>query len=397
MTYASTRCSRRPGRRLGIVLAGFALVLAAAAGGAGAVAHPRAMSTTMSPNPGPINYLRGVTAISPDDVWAVGMTQDRASRSMTLHWDGSAWTHVASPSPGTTSTYLSDVSAAATDDVWAIGDSLSPGTPWRSFAIHWDGADWTRFSTPNPSARQTHLSAVSTASPSDAWAVGYYIPNGGSTEAAKTLVLHWDGVSWSRVPSQNGGLGWNALNDVAAITPTDLVAAGWFGWSGTSRVLALDGPSWTRAFPPTAGLGSVEAIGASSTSDVWFVGDDLDQELMIHWDGTSWSRSEPSPDLSRPELYGVAATSPDDAWAVGVVQEFGPTRTLLQHWDGTEWTRIASPNPGGLGDSNLWDVTATSASDAWAVGDYLRIAADGSNHGWRTLILHWDGASWTRM
>jgi hypothetical protein len=352
MTNASTTWSRR----LGIVLAGFALVLSAAAGGAGAVAHPRAMSTATSPNPGSINYLRGVTAVSPDDAWAVGITEGRTGipRSMTLHWNGTAWSRVASPNAGTSTTYLTDVSAAATDDVWAVG-WYTPDRRTRSFAIHWDGADWTRFPTPDPSPSRTTLSAVSTVSATDAWAVGSYNPSGPSIWA-KTLVLHWDGVSWSRVPSQNSGPRRSYLEDVAAITPTDLVAVGNFisDEEPRTRVLALDGPAWTRMYPPTGITGALSAIGASSTSDVWFAGYDLDRELLVHWNGSSWSRSEPLPDLSRPQLSGIAATSPANALAVGRV-ESGPTRTLLLHWNGTAWSRVASPSPGGLDDSNLWD------------------------------------------
>ena len=36
----------------------------------------------------------------------------------------------------------------------------------------------------------------------------------------------------------------------------------------------------------------------------------------------------------------------------------------------TTWARQASPNP-GHGDNNLYGVTATSASNAWAVGEFF--------------------------
>jgi hypothetical protein len=48
-------------------------------------------------------------------------------------------------------------------------------------------------------------------------------------------------------------------------------------------------------------------------------------------------------------LYGVSADSATDAWAVG---DYGnPTtragETLVLHWNGTSWSKVASPNPGG--------------------------------------------------
>ena len=44
-------------------------------------------------------------------------------------------------------------------------------------------------------------------------------------------------------------------------------------------------------------------------------------------------------------------------------------RTLILHWNGKSWTQVPSPNPGGPSHGNLlFGVTATSARNAWAVG-----------------------------
>ena len=37
------------------------------------------------------------------------------------------------------------------------------------------------------------------------------------------------------------------------------------------------------------------------------------------------------------ELYGVAATSPRDAWAVGSYNTFPITGSLIEHWNGQAW------------------------------------------------------------
>jgi hypothetical protein len=57
---------------------------------------------------------------------------------------------------------------------------------------------------------------------------------------------------------------------------------------------------------------------------------------------------------------------------------------MIDHFDGTNWTASSAPSPGFYNDLNA--VSATSASDAWAVGTYITTSA--SRH---TLILHWDG------
>src|SRR6266581_3631020 len=47
-------------------------------------------------------------------------------------------------------------------------------------------------------------------------------------------------------------------------------------------------------------------------------------------------------------LSGVAASRPDDAWAIGSFNADG-SRALLEHWDGTAWSIVDLPNFGGTG------------------------------------------------
>jgi hypothetical protein len=79
----------------------------------------------------------------------------------------------------------------------------------------------------------------------------------------------------------------------------------------------------------------------------------------------------------------VVAVSARDAWAVGYYGNAG--KTLIVHWNGTSWTRVPSRTPrfGGLG-SNLSAMAATSAHRAWAVG------ATGT---YQYLIERWTGAA----
>ena len=98
----------------------------------------------------------------------------------------------------------------------------------------------------------------------------------------------------------------------------------------------------------------------------------------------------PSPLENR--LFGVAATSASNAWAVGYEREGSKYQTLIEHWNGSSWQRVPSPNPAGTEHLNqLTDVAAVSASDAWAVGQYFT----GTRH--HSLILHWNGSSWRQV
>src|SRR5690242_16534021 len=63
----------------------------------------------------------------------------------------------------------------------------------------------------------------------------------------------------------------------------------------------------------------------------------------------SWSTiSSPNPGVGNESLYGIAAVSANDVWAVGNTQNngVGNPQTLIEHWDGTSWSVVPSPNPG---------------------------------------------------
>ena len=73
------------------------------------------------------------------------------------------------------------------------------------------------------------------------------------------------------------------------------------------------------------------------------------------------------------------------------------SKTLhIEHYDGTEWSVVPSPNvgPNSQYQSNkLYGITAAvSPTDIWAFGSYF--AASG-NEIQMTLLLHWDGTSWS--
>jgi hypothetical protein len=117
-----------------------------------------------------------------------------------------------------------------------------------------------------------------------------------------------------------------------------------------------------------------------------------EKPLILHWNGTTWKQvASPGPGDSG-FLNGVGATSAANAWAVGTYDDGTADQTLTLRWNGTAWKQVASPNPAGPAHINvLWGVTATSASNAWAVGDYDNGSAQ------NTLILQWNGTTWAQV
>jgi len=329
----------------------------------------------LSPNG---HYLRGVAAIAPDDVWAVGYyyDSDAAARTLTFHWDGIQWSAIPSPNIGSEN-FLYGISALASDDVWAVGYYCCDNQGLqRTLVLHWDGTLWSALSAPNAGNDNNVLNAVSAVSPGDVWAVGYYYVFG----IARTLALHWDGSQWRLVPSPNVGTGTNKLQGVVATSASSIWAVGYYCCDGKRwRALTLlwDGSQWSVVASPDTGSDQtyLYAVTAASGSDVWAVGFQLMgmwQTLIMHWDGQAWSVvSSPNPGTQNNHLYGVDAASANDVWAVGYFSgSSGYRSSLIAHWDGTEWRVVPSPDIEPY-SNELYGVSVISSSDAWATGYFI--------------------------
>jgi hypothetical protein len=91
----------------------------------------------------------------------------------------------------------------------------------------------------------------------------------------------------------------------------------------------------------------------------------------------------------------VTARTSTDAWAVGNDQnKTGSLNTLILHWDGTRWSRVSSPNTTSA-FNYIFQASADTAKDAWAVGYYCvqHCKKEEIDH---SLTLHWNGATWSR-
>jgi hypothetical protein len=151
-----------------------------------------------SPNPGAFgNGLGGVTAITSTNVWAVGLDYTTRFGFQTLaeHWDGKKWRVVQTPNFGPYPDELRSVSAVSANDVWAVGYRyIAPGNISLTLAEHWDGTQWNFVATPSPTGDDI-LQGVVALSAQDVWAVGGY------SSAGQNLVEQWNGTSWNTVPS----------------------------------------------------------------------------------------------------------------------------------------------------------------------------------------------------
>jgi hypothetical protein len=120
---------------------------------------------------------------------------------------------------------------------------------------------------------------------------------------------------------------------------------------------------------------SLEGVAATDPNNAWAVGHRSAKSvhsLVDRWDGEAWSEVR-TPDAGG--LVAVTATAPTNVWAIG-------SRGAL-HWNGMRWARIAIPNFGLNGPQNA---VSTSPRDLWIVG------TDAND---RTFVAHWNGRRWS--
>ena len=210
----------------------------------------------------------------------------RATSSAVLtlieHWNGVAWSVVSSPNANNTGNVLTSVTANSPTDIWAVGTLTAPGIEVRTLALHFNGSTWSVVPTPNPvhggNLTQNVLTSVVAVAPNDVTAVGFTSAN--LTEL--TMVQHWDGVSWKVVPSPNMSTtagSFNTLRGVTAVNKGDLYAVGFFANSTTRGqqvrlLLHFNGTAWSIISSP--GKATAQQLNGAfarpGAGDVWVAG-----------------------------------------------------------------------------------------------------------------------------
>jgi hypothetical protein len=309
-----------------------------------------------SANPEVISFFNGVTAISPQNMWAVGGHNDFLNtHHLTLAEQsrGGRWRTARTVNVSSTENELFSTSAISASDIWAVGIDQSGNTPGQTLIENWNGSGWQVIPSPNVNGVENVLVSVSASSANDVWAVGYTEQN---LSNYQTLTEHWDGSAWSIVPSPNVG-----------------------------------------------SIGSVfSAVVALAPNNAWAVGDDTlnfasSQTLVEHWDGTQWSVvTSPSIASQENQLSSISALSANDIWAAGSATNntTGGVQTLIEQWNGSTWSIIPSPNPSGSQPSvdGLQGIAAVSATDVWAVG-----YSENASGTLQTLSEQWNGTQWSTV
>jgi hypothetical protein len=223
--------------------------------------------------------LSAVSAVSATDIWAVG-SQNASNDDvapLTENFNGTSWSVVAAPTPaGASSAEFTGVSAVSSNNVWAVGFSISVanGTSVDTPLVeHFNGTSWSIQTTP---ATAGSLKAVTAISPTDVWAVG----GTGSAD----LVENFNGTSWRVVQVPSPGTSDPSLGGISAVSSTDIFAIGGIGKGNFPQVLQFNGTTWTSLPNLPTGI-AVTAVDAISATDVWTVGGGS----IWNFNGTNWT------------------------------------------------------------------------------------------------------------
>ncbi len=358
---------------LALAMSGALLMMMTSAGATVALDQTAAWGQVPSADRGTKqNELAGLAVVGGDDIWAVGRYNSGRFPTVTgrdtlaLHWDGAAWVVVRTPNPtwaGADFFTLEDAAAVSSTEVWSVGYAEDFASLKSTTLVErWTGSAWTIVPSPNPGGANlpNELFAVAPAASNDVWAVGEAgYPQG-------SLILRWNGSRWR--PVRNGCRA--PLNGVDVVSPTDVWAV------GSATTCHFDGSTWSvipspQPRPQYNEIAYVlEDVSAVGPDDVWASGYRVieqgeyldDVSIVEHWDGTSWTLTTA---VAGQSLNGVEALAGDDVWAVGT----DGTQGLVVHFDGIGWNVVPSPTPGNSG--SLADVEPESTEHLWAAGTAL--------------------------
>jgi hypothetical protein len=269
--------------------------------------------------------LTGISMVSASEGWAVGRGFEvgKPDSVLLLHYDGHTWKQV----PGPQRADAEQVQMLSASEGWAVGDGS---------ILHYDGRTWRRQALPTSlglsAAKTIYVSDISMLSPAEGWAVGTLQVNGnGDTSKANPpssgVILHYIGGYWTvQKIIQRAGL------------------------AGVSMLSAADG--WVSGSISEANIPGYTA------------------PLLLHYSGGQWAQAPQPLNLGSYLITGsfgpISMVSSTDGWVTSF--DSGLLHSILLHYDGTAWSKVELPNIQNIIEYSLNNLAMLSANEGWAVG-----------------------------
>ena len=123
-------------------------------------AHWNGTNWSIVPTPSPMdgssptNQLTGVSAVASNNVWASGyednVNDQNFRKPYLLHWNGTAWSLVFPPNAGTEGTLLRGIVALSANDIWTVGQTQENDGSILSLTEQFNGTAWSPLPSPDP-------------------------------------------------------------------------------------------------------------------------------------------------------------------------------------------------------------------------------------------------------
>ena len=290
------------------------------------------------------------------------------------------WHALAVPSSVRMPAALNAVSASGMLNAWAVGaeneTSLNVGVP---LILHWNGVSWSKVTVRSLTGPGSLLS-VSAPSRLNVWILG--------KDAAGTFLLHWNGATWRRIRFPGEGV--DRVTSVAALANGQAWLAGSQPTGGGGSGVLVErwnGLAWQKVPTGISGDYILNSIHVSGSGDVWTAGSGTAGSIVAHWNTRTWT-AMPVPKLTNTDdVLGVSAT---DIWAVGGIinGQFGIYAAFIAHWNGRAWSLLKMPS-GVLSQDH--SISPNAAGQPQWVG-----AEAGLNPS-STLYAYFNGKTWSAV
>lgn len=350
-----------------------------------------------------------------------GLVSQTSSEPLIEHWDGHTWQIVASPT-GTSSggipdgtNQLTSISAISANDIWAMGTQMieipvqatppgpgvitgpvqttpgsgSPGVFLTSMGEagplveHWDGTSWTEKQLPK-SMQQQNLSSgdVQALTANDVWSfeeIWNPVDFGPITATIGKQVI----VSGTPVTGSAWATITNGTTGSFTLAPPSI----------SSQILHWDGQNWNKMqLPPDPSKSlSLNGMTVIADNDIWAFGSELvnasgtpvakpttipsepgqykSRAVIYHWDGSAWNQVANALGTDESDLASMSVIAPDNLWLLGST---GKKQPLLEHWDGKTWKVVTSQSP-AYGSATQ---VVIKGQRAWALVDQYQKPSD---------------------
>jgi len=353
---------------------------------------------TLPPVTADLAGLFAIACTSASDCSAVGGTLSIQSGQpvaapLREHWNGSSWS-IASGPAATPLSEVDDVACTSATACFAVGPS--------ALVEQWNGTTWS-LSPLDAHSSQSQLVDIACGDGAHCVGVGLYSNDAGP----QVLVERRNGPHWQIESAPNRAGATNAaLIAVDCVNAGDCTAVGGAGDASGPRVSLIehwDGTSWSvvpSPSPPGADFVELLDVSCSTATTCNALGvkdrNGAESPFGVHWDGQRWSLT-PIPVSDFAELVTLPSLScsrPDSCFAVGTYILVTGDRHVIQrafllHWDGHRWLRRAGAKLPGGAAAQLNTVSCSDRDHCLAVGAQFQANGAGG-----ILNERWDGSRW---